>query len=219
MKCIALLSGGFDSPVAVSLAQKYDIEIIALHCTNYPYTEPEPEQKCLKLCQKLGIEKLYMADCGKALAELASVGGKNYFVHLKRLFYSLAERLAQQENADFILTGENLAQVSSQTLQNLSVIDSCVKIPVLRPLLCWDKQEIIDCARKIGTHDISVGPEHCDALGPKHPATQARVEIVQEEAQKAGLEKRAEEIFSKLRKIDLRSSAIENGTRTRPRTF
>ncbi|MFH0714355.1 MAG: 7-cyano-7-deazaguanine synthase [Candidatus Diapherotrites archaeon] len=200
MKCIALLSGGFDSAVAISLARKNKIEVIALHCTNYPFTDSNPETKALALARALGVKKMFIADCGPALEKVAQkCDPKHYFVHLKRLFYALAQKLAEQEGADFILTGENLAQVSSQTLQNLSVIGSSVFIPVLRPLLSWDKQEIINEAKKIGTYEISCGPEQCDVLGSKHPSTQANLELIEREEDAIQFSKLAEEIFQKMR--------------------
>ncbi|HLC36127.1 MAG TPA: tRNA 4-thiouridine(8) synthase ThiI, partial [archaeon] len=96
-----------------------------------------------------------------------------YFVLMKRLMLRVAEKLAEKKGIDFLITGENLGQVSSQTLSNLASIDSSVKIPVLRPLISFEKQEIIDFSKKIGTHDISVGPEMCDVLGPDKVAVKS----------------------------------------------
>ena len=95
--------------------------------------------------------------------------------------FKKAEELAKKEKANFIITGESLGQVSSQTMENLYCIDKAVDILVLRPLIGFDKNEIIDIAKKIGTYDISVGPEVCDVLGPKHPITKGRIEEVERE--------------------------------------
>jgi len=84
----------------------------------------------------------------------------------------------------FICTGDSLAQVSSQTMKNLEVVDAVTPMPVLRPLIGYDKEEIILLAKEIGTFDLSKGPEMCDILGPKHPATKARLEHVMEEEKK-----------------------------------
>jgi thiamine biosynthesis protein ThiI len=92
-----------------------------------------------------------------------------------------AEDIARQENADFLITGESLGQVGSQTLSNLRSITDAVKIPILRPLLTHDKEEIIRIAKKIGTYEICIGPEVCDCLGSKHPATRSDLEEIQDE--------------------------------------
>ena len=101
---------------------------------------------------------------------------RDYFVHMKRLFQALASLLAKEVGATHILSGENLGQVSSQTLGNMGAVEVASSLPVLRPLLGLDKQEIIAMARALGTYEIGVGPEECDALGPKHPTTIANLE-------------------------------------------
>lgn len=93
----------------------------------------------------------------------------------------LAEKEALKEKCDFLITGENLSQVSSQTLQNLHAITKAVKMPIVRPLLTYDKIEILNIAKKIGTYDACIGPEVCDVLGPKHPATTSKLEEIENE--------------------------------------
>jgi thiamine biosynthesis protein ThiI len=101
----------------------------------------------------------------------------------------VAEAVARRDGYSFLVTGENLGQVSSQTLQNLTVIDNAAGIPVLRPLLGFDKQEIISVAKTLGTYETSKGPEICDALGPDKPSTGATLpEILQEETNLDGEE-------------------------------
>ena len=95
-----------------------------------------------------------------------------------------AEELAKREDYDFLITGESLGQVGSQTLSNLRSITNAVKMQVLRPLLTYDKESIIKLARDIGTHDVSIGPEVCDVLGPKHPATRSTLEEIEQEENK-----------------------------------
>ncbi|MBU0636170.1 hypothetical protein KKE06_04045, partial [Candidatus Micrarchaeota archaeon] len=94
-----------------------------------------------------------------------------YFVFLKRVFFRLAEKIALENQCDFVVTGENLGQVSSQTLSNLATVAQATTFPIVRPLLGMEKNEIISLARQFGSHDISVGPELCDFLGSKKPAT------------------------------------------------
>ena len=89
--------------------------------------------------------------------------------------------VAKAEGCDFIITGDNLAQVSSQTLENMKVISSASNIEILRPLLTYDKKEIIKIAMTIGTYDISNGPEVCDVLGPRSPATRSKLEKIEKE--------------------------------------
>ena len=174
-KALLLLSGGFDSPVAGHMMQKQGLELSAVHFSSKLVTDAESEEKSRKLAEFLGIKKLFVIDLSKELITISKTcEHRYYFVLMKRLMYRIAEKIAKKERCKFLITGENLAQVSSQTLQNLSVIDKATRFEVLRPLLGFDKEEIIQLAKKIGTYETSCGPEHCDALGPVHPATQAR---------------------------------------------
>ncbi len=181
---LLLLSGGFDSPVAGYLMQKQSILVSAIHFSSTIITDIESEKKARKLSEFLCFEKFFAFDISKELIKISKTcEHRYYFVLMKRLMYRLAEKIAKKEKCDFLITGENLAQVSSQTLQNLSVIDKAATIPILRPLLGLDKEEIINIAKEIGTYETSCGPEHCDALGPVHPATEAREQdILREES-------------------------------------
>jgi thiamine biosynthesis protein ThiI len=111
-----------------------------------------------------------------------------YFVLSKRLMARVAGALAPGLRCEAIATGENLGQVSSQTLPNLASIDRASPLAVLRPLLAYDKVDIVDMARAIGTYDISVGPEVCDVLGPTHPSTGAALERVENEEKRFDVE-------------------------------
>lgn len=173
-KGLLLLSGGFDSPVAGRLMQEQGVEVLAIHFSSKLITDIESEKKARKLAGILDFKKIFVIDISEPLLKIAKTcEHKYYFVLMKRLMYRLAEKRAKKEKCGFLITGENLAQVSSQTLQNLSVIDKASTIPVMRPLLGLDKEEIINIAKEIGTYETSCGPEHCDALGPAHPATRA----------------------------------------------
>lgn len=178
---IALLSGGIDSPVAIHLLHDR-LEIIAAHFHQHDLTGPEEVEKVRKLISALGIQKAYLVPFTtvlKALVEHCS--HKNYYILQKIAMMKAAEMIAATEKATYLITGENLAQVSSQTLSNLASITKNISVQILRPLLTYDKQEIITVAKKIGTYDISKGPEVCSLLGPQHPATKSKsVEIAQE---------------------------------------
>lgn len=181
---LLLLSGGFDSPVAGRMLQRVGCEVGAVHFDQQPFTDASPEGKARALAATLGVKELFVAPAGAPFSTFANqCQHRHYFVLMKRFMLRAAERLAQEKGYDFLITGESLGQVSSQTLPNLSTIDAAVAMPVVRPLLAFDKVEIIALARDIGTHDISVGPEHCDALGPKYPSTALhRAEVEADEA-------------------------------------
>ena len=181
---VLLLSGGFDSPVAGSLMGRQGYEGVAAHFSLEPITDDGSTVKSRRLVEILGIPTLYVVRVGEAFAEVAHACHRRfYFVLTKRLMVRLADAIADGEAADALLTGENLGQVSSQTLMNLRAIDAAARHPVLRPLIGMDKQEIMDRAKAIGTYDVSVGPEICDLLGPPRPATAARIDqILEEEA-------------------------------------
>ncbi len=185
MKALLLLSGGFDSPVAAHLIQQQNVEVIAIHFSYEPFTDDAPEQKSRKLAKKLGIKKLYIIKGGEAFAEIArQTNPRFYYILAKRFMLKYASEYADQEQCQWLITGDNLAQVASQTLTNLTVIDQAATKEVLRPVLCYDKNEIIDLAREIGTYEASEGPEVCDCLGPKNPATSSSLDKIQEEEAK-----------------------------------
>ena len=179
MKGLLLISGGFDSPVAGYLMNQKGVDIIAVHFSYEPFTDNSPEIKSRKACEILGFKKFIAVNISKECEKIAkNCNHKLYFVLTKRLMLKKAEEIARKEGCNFLVTGENLAQVSSQTLSNLKTITNAVKIPVIRPLLTFDKNEIINIAKEINTYEISKGPEVCDILGPKHPATRSNLDEV-----------------------------------------
>jgi len=122
---------------------------------------------------------------------------------MKRLLLVLASELAKKENASYIITGESLGQVSSQTLLNINVIEKATKFRVLKPLIAMDKEKIISYSKQIGTFEISSGPEVCDILGPKHPVTQANEEKVKNEENKINYSQLINQCISTLKVIDV----------------
>jgi len=178
-KALLLLSGGIDSPVAGHLAAQRGLDVFAVHFSLEPITDDAAAVKCRRLAERLGLSRLVVVTVGPAFAEVAETCDKKlYFVLSKRLMVRIAEALARREGCDFLLTGESLGQVSSQTLQNLRAIDPAASMVVLRPLIGFDKEETVRIARDIGTFEISQGPEICDLLGPTHPATRAALDRV-----------------------------------------
>ncbi len=181
---VLLLSGGFDSPVAGHLMTRQGLGLVAAHFSLEPITDDAAAVKTRILCSILGIPTLYVVRVGEAFAEVAHGANRRlYFVLTKRLMVRLADAIADREKSEVLVTGENLGQVSSQTLASLRAIDAVARHPVLRPLIGFDKQEIVDRAKAIGTYEVSKGPEICDLLGPPRPATHARLDqVLAEEA-------------------------------------
>ena len=183
-KGILLLSGGFDSPVAGHLMSRQGLGIVAAHFSLEPITDDAAAVKARTLCGLLEIGSLYVVRVGEAFADVAHAANRRfYFILTKRLMIRLADAIGDREEAEVLVTGENLGQVSSQTLASLRAIDAVARRPVLRPLIGFDKQEIVDRAKEIGTYEVSKGPEICDLLGPPRPSTHARLDqILGEEA-------------------------------------
>ena len=187
---VLLLSGGFDSPVAGHLMARQGLGLLAAHFSLEPITDDAAEVKARTLCRILGIPSLYIVRVGETFAEVAHAANRRfYFILTKRLMVRLADALADRESAEVLVTGENLGQVSSQTLASLRAIDAVARHPVVRPLIGFDKQEIVDRAKAIGTYEVSKGPEICDLLGPPRPATHARLDQVLAEESKLPIDR------------------------------
>jgi thiamine biosynthesis protein ThiI len=189
MKAVLLLSGGFDSPVAGRMLLRQGVELEALHGSFEPVTDDASVRKAEALARQLGLRRLWVAKIGGALGRIPHdrEAHRYYFLLQKRLLYRLADAVADRVGATAIATGENLGQVSSQTLPNLVTLEQAARRPILRPVLGLDKVDIIRLAKEWGTHDTSVGPELCDLLGPTYPATTSRAELVQAAEARVGL--------------------------------
>lgn len=186
-KAIALLSGGIDSPVAIHLMQSR-LQIIAAHFHQQPLTDEKEIEKVKTLAKHLHLPKIYLLPFTPVLQQLVSkCNHKDYYILSKIAMFQTAEIIAKKENAKFLITGENLAQVSSQTLSNLISITKNLTLEIFRPVLTYDKEEIIKVAKKIGTYDISKGPEICCLLGPKHPSTKSDPKDIQQQLGKLNI--------------------------------
>lgn len=187
-KVILLLSGGFDSSVAGHLLENEGYEIIPLHLSNKDFAGEDSIEKSKIIAKHFGWKKIYVVDIADALQIFIDrCKHSYYFVLMKRYMLRLAGEIAKSENADFIGTGESLGQVSSQTLANISVIEQASEFRVLKPLITFDKEQIIKQTRILDIFDISAGPEVCDLLGPKHPITNADIENTLKEESKLEL--------------------------------
>ncbi len=178
---VALLSGGIDSPVAIHL-MKHRLDVIAVHFHQQPLSDEKEVEKVKELAKLLNLKKLYLIPFVDVLKELTKkCQHKYYYVISKIAMFKCAELIADKDKAKYLITGENLAQVSSQTLSNLTVITNNLSLEIFRPVLTFDKQEIIAKAKEIGTYEISKGPEICSLLGPKSPATKSKPEVIGKE--------------------------------------
>jgi len=190
MKLVSLVSSGIDSPVATFLLSKYAEEIILVHADNRPFTDDREIEKFVLLAkhlQKQVSSKLtaYLVPHGKTMeAYTQQCDQKFTCVVCKRMMLRYAEAIAQKEGADAIVMGDSLGQVASQTLQNIRVVEQAVSIPILRPLIGFDKEDTIRIAKQIGTFDFSIAPaEGCGAV-PEKPSTMAKLDRIFAEEQK-----------------------------------
>ena len=189
-KAVSLISGGIDSPVASFLAMKRGVELVFVHFHAIPYVEKVSVDKVKQLVKLLAKyqtrPKLYLVPFGDIQKEiLLKTQAKLRVVLYRRLMFKIAKEIAQKEKAKALITGENLGQVASQTMENMSVIGQAVEMSVFRPLFGFDKQEIIARAKEIGSYDISILPHQdcCSRFLPKHPETKAKLaEVEKEEA-------------------------------------
>ncbi len=190
-KVAVMLSGGIDSPVAAYRIMKRGAPIIAVHCHSYPFTSRASIDKVKELGAILakfgGPIKLYLVPLADAQKTVVQNCEERYRVLLYRRFMiRIAEVLARREGAHALVTGEALGQVASQTVENIGVTDAAADMPILRPLIGYDKQEIIAEARRIGTYEISILPHDdcCTIFMPKQVATRARIQDVEREESK-----------------------------------
>jgi thiamine biosynthesis protein ThiI len=192
-KAVSLLSGGIDSPVSTYMIARRGVSIIPVHFFSFPYTSELAKNKVLELARELA------AYCGKLSVrivpfthiqeEIREKCREEYFTLIMRRFMMrIAEAIAEKNGCKALITGENLAQVASQTMEALRVTEECISLPVLRPLIGMDKAEIISTARKIGTFDTSILPyeDCCTVFTPRHPKIRPQLEEVKKE--EAGLD-------------------------------
>jgi thiamine biosynthesis protein ThiI len=177
-----LLSGGIDSPVAGWSAMRRGCRLVAVYFHSFPYTGDKTREKVLDLARLLaawqGTIPVYVVNFTEVQKALRAHARAELAVLLyRRMMMRTASRLAAREGLEALVTGENLGQVASQTLENLAVIEDAASLPVLRPLITFDKAEIVAQAQRIGTFETSIQPyeDCCSLFVPKHPVTRARV--------------------------------------------
>lgn len=177
-KGLLLLSGGIDSPVAGYMMAKRGVRLDAIHFESFPYTSERAREKVLELARIVaeysGDIFVHVVSLTHIQEELVKACDEDYFtLLLRRYMMTIAERVAKNKGCAALITGESLGQVASQTMQALGVTDSAVNMPVFRPCIGMDKEEIVTVSRKIGTFETSIQPyeDCCTVFTPKHPRT------------------------------------------------
>ena len=184
-KGLLLLSGGIDSPVAGYMMAKRGVRLDAVHFESFPYTSERAREKVLELAQIVseysGDIFVHVVSLTHIQEELVKACEEDYFtLLLRRYMMTIAERIAKEKGCMALITGESLGQVASQTMQALGVTDAAVSLPVFRPCIGMDKEEIVTIARKIGTFETSIQPyeDCCTVFTPRHPRTKPELEKV-----------------------------------------
>ena len=188
-KGLLMMSGGIDSPVAGYLAMKQGIEIEVIHFESTPLTSIESAQKVIDLAKKLAVYapnnkiKVYMIPFMKMHQALLDYVDESYNITImRRMMYRIASRLAKMKDILCLINGESVGQVASQTLDSMSVINSVTNMPVLRPLVTYDKNDIIKISRHIDCFDISIKPfeDCCTVYVPKNPVIKPLIDKCEE---------------------------------------
>lgn len=185
-KASILISGGIDSPVAAYMMAKRGLVLNAIHFASPPYTSPQSEEKVHNLLRKVskysGNICLLTVGFTEIQEEIRDKCPEELFTLIMRRFMMrIAQRIAEKEESKALITGESLGQVASQTLNALACTDAVVGMPVFRPLIGLDKDEIIKVSRKIDTFNISIEPyeDCCTVFTPKHPKTKPQISIIE----------------------------------------
>lgn len=202
-KGLLLLSGGIDSPVAGHMMAKRGVKIEALHFESFPYTSERAKEKVLELASLMtkytGGINVHVISLTHIQEELQRACEEDYFtLLLRRFMMTIAERIANKYDCKALITGESLGQVASQTMEAICVTDAVVNLPVYRPCIGLDKEEIIQISRKIGTFETSILPfeDCCTVFTPRHPRTKPELFKVEAEEAKVDFNALVEEALA-----------------------
>ncbi len=194
-----MISGGIDSPVAAYLMARRGLELNAIHFASPPYTSPRAELKVRQLLEKVarysGTIRLGIVPFTEIQEEIAKNCPEEYFtLIMRRMMLRIAQKLAAARGCGALITGESLGQVASQTLPALGVVDTLAEMPILRPLIGMDKEDIIAISRKIDTFEISIQPyeDCCTVFTPRHPRTRPTIEQCEIAEEKLNIEELVE---------------------------
>lgn len=206
-KGLLLISGGIDSPVAGYMTCKRGMKLNCLHFHSFPYTGEAAKEKVIELTKKVGEYNgginLFIVSFTHIQEEIHKHCPEEYMITIMRRFMMrIAERLARQQGGQAIITGESLGQVASQTIESITSSNSVVTIPVLRPLIAFDKIDIIEISRKIDTYETSILPyeDCCTVFLPKYPAIKPNLERVKRAESKLDIEGLIDEAFKNVEK-------------------
>ncbi len=207
-KAMLLCSGGIDSPVAGYMMAKRGLEIEAIHFAAPPYTSERAKRKVETLCEKMsaycGRVKLHVVRFTKIQEEIRDKCPEDLFtLIMRRYMMKIAERVADQNGCEALITGESLAQVASQTLKAIGCTDTATRLPVFRPVIGMDKDEIVAIARKIDTFETSILPyeDCCTVFTPKHPKTKPSLKEVLKAEQALDEDSLIEEVLQQIETI------------------
>lgn len=207
-----LISGGIDSPVAAYMMAKRGIELCAVHFASPPYTSELAEMKVMELLKKVakysGTITTYVVPFTKIQEKIRDLCPEEYFtIIMRRIMMEISEKIAANQNCSALITGESVGQVASQTIYALACTDCVVEMPVFRPCIGMDKEEIIKISRKIDTFETSIQPyeDCCTVFTPKHPKTRPHVEDVSKAQNKiTDLDELVEEAIKNAKKVIIR---------------
>jgi len=201
-----LLSGGIDSPVAGYMMAKRGVEVIGVYFHSFPFTSDRAKQKVVDLAkimsQYCGKIKLYVVPFTEVQTKIVEMcPDKQTTIIMRRYMMRIAETIAKNEGAKALITGESLGQVASQTMEGLGATNAVAELPVFRPLIGFDKSEIVKIAQDIGTFETSILPyeDCCTIFVPKHPETKPKISEM----------KRSEEAISEMM-VGMMATAVEN---------
>lgn len=215
-KGMLMLSGGIDSPVAGYLAMKRGIQLEAVYFEAIPHTSLEARNKVLELTKKLAAYTNYINLHVVNFTPIQEAIYKNcrsdYCITImRRMMYRIMEKIVKSHNGYVIINGESVGQVASQTLTSMAVINSVTNVPVIRPVACFDKLEIIDIARKIDTYETSILPyeDCCTVFVPKHPAINPKLDVAIREEEKFDYQTMIDEAVGTINTIKVREEVNE----------
>ncbi|MBQ4651471.1 MAG: tRNA 4-thiouridine(8) synthase ThiI [Oscillospiraceae bacterium] len=207
---VTLLSGGIDSPVSTYMIAKRGVRLIPVHFFSFPYTSQQAKDKVVELAQLLteycGKMTIEVVPFTHIQEEIRDKCPEEYFTLIMRRFMMrIAQRIAEANGAKAIVTGENLGQVASQTMEAMASTQAVTDLPVLQPLIGMDKEEIVCLARKIGTFDTSILPyeDCCTVFTPRHPRTRPKISEVAEAESVLDIEGLVDEALKGIERISV----------------
>ncbi len=209
---VTLLSGGIDSPVSTYMIAKRGVRLIPVHFFSFPYTSQQAKEKVIELAQQLtdycGKMTLEVVPFTHIQEEIRDKCDEEYFTLIMRRFMMrIAENIAKYNGGKGIVTGENLGQVASQTMEAMAVTRAVTDLPVIQPLIGFDKEEIVRLARKIGTFDTSILPyeDCCTVFTPKHPRTKPKIEDVERVEAALDVDALVQEAIEGIERIEIKA--------------